>query len=128
MARTQQVKEKGNAHTTKYEKDTPVETQGFYVFLWLPTKCGAILRRACVYFRSRTSCTLPSSKPRAPCLVCISQRQDGCTLLVTLAFPNDRTGVRYFVALAFPPAITAKFSKKFVKTVDFFNNTVYNTT
>ena len=32
MARTQQVKEKGNAHTTEYEKNTPVETQGFYVF------------------------------------------------------------------------------------------------
>ena len=32
MARTQQVKEKGNAHTTEYEKDTPVETQGFYAF------------------------------------------------------------------------------------------------
>jgi hypothetical protein len=32
MARTQQVKEKGNAHTTEYEKDAPVETQGFYVY------------------------------------------------------------------------------------------------
>ena len=54
MARTQQVKEKGNAHTTEYEKNTPVETQGFYVYFFLPTKCGAILRRACVFFRSRT--------------------------------------------------------------------------
>ena len=42
---------------------------------------GAILRRACVFFRSRTPSTLPSRKPRASCLACISGRQGGCVVL-----------------------------------------------
>ena len=59
MARTQQVKIKGNAHTTEYENNTPVERQGFNI---LPTKYGAILRRTYVFFWSRTSMYAPVKK------------------------------------------------------------------
>ena len=37
------MKEKGNAHTTEYEKNTPVETQGFYVYFFLPKKIDFLL-------------------------------------------------------------------------------------
>ena len=102
MARTHRRKKKGNAHTTKYENDTPVGWQGFiiclrnaaryFVALWQPSvayvyvralrfssrslsglhfptarraaqlKYGVILRRACVFFWSRTSMYAPVRK------------------------------------------------------------------
>ena len=51
------------------------------LLVWLAFLGGgadAILRRACVFFRSRTPSTFPSRKPRASCLACISGRRGGC--------------------------------------------------
>ena len=84
MARTQQVKEKGNAHTTEYEKNTPVETQGFYVYFFC-------LRNAARYFVA-----LALSFGHVPQ---VRFHQESHALLVWLAFLGGRAGVWYFVPL-----------------------------
>ena len=89
MARTQQVKEKGNAHTTEYEKNTPVETQGFYVYFFLPTKF--CLRNAARYFGA-----LAFSFGHVPQ---VRSHQENHALLVWLAFLGGRAGVWCFVPL-----------------------------
>ena len=89
MARTQQVKEKGNAHTTEYEKDTPVETQGFYVYFFLPTKF--CLRNAARYF---VALTFSFGHVRF-----VRSRQESRTLLVWLAFPYGRAGKLDYVCI-----------------------------
>ena len=106
MARTQQVKEKGNAHTTEYEKNTPVETQGFYVYFFC-------LRNSAYEMRRDTSSRLRFLSVTYPQ---VRFHQESHALLVWLAFLGGGAG-----AILRPTRVFQYYRKK----IDFLLDSFY---